>query len=29
MKTNFFDYINIGVFFQLGKDRLLYLIAFF
>ena len=29
METNSFDYINSGVFFQLGKDKLLHLVAFF
>lgn len=29
METNFSDYINNRVCFQLDKDRLLYLIAFF
>ena len=29
METNFFDYINSKVLFQLGEDRLLYPIVFF
>lgn len=29
IKTDFFDYINNKVFFQLDKNRLLYLTAFF
>ena len=29
METNSFDYVNSEVFFQLGKNKLLYLIAFF
>ena len=29
MKIDFFDYISSRVFFQLKKDGLLYLIAFF
>ena len=29
MKTNSFDYVSNGGFFLLGKDGLLYLIAFF
>lgn len=29
MKIDFFDYLNNGVFFQLGKNGLLYLIMFF
>lgn len=29
VETNFFDYVNSRVYFQLGKDRLLYLVAFF
>ena len=29
VKTNFFKYISSRIFFQLGKNRLLYPIAFF
>lgn len=29
MEINFFDYVNNRVFFNLGKGKLLYLIAFF
>ena len=29
VKTDFFNYINSGNFFQLGEDRLLYLVTFF
>ena len=29
MEIDFSNYINSGVFFQLGEDRLLHLIAFF
>ena len=29
MEMNFFDYINSGVFFSLGEERLLHLVLFF
>ena len=29
VETDFFDYVNSKVFFQLNKDRLLHLITFF
>ena len=29
IKTDSSDYVSSGVFFQLGNDRLLYLVAFF
>ena len=29
LETNFLNYVNSGVYFQLGKDRLLYPVAFF
>ena len=29
METDFFDYVSNGVFFQLGKDKLLHPVAFF
>ena len=29
MKTEFFNYVNSGIFFELREDKLLYLIAFF
>ena len=29
MEINSFDYVNSGVNFQLGEDKLLYLVTFF